>query len=319
MRTQQKCRKCGNNAIINMRQHKLPLCKGHFTEWVIEQTRRTIKKYKMVSPEDKILVAVSGGKDSLALWDILQQLEYQVDGLYIGLGIDEAADESSGLHYSDESRRLTEEFSQSRGLRLMIVDVPSQYGESIPEIAQRTRRGRDKPCSVCGLTKRHVMNRVAREGGYDVLATGHNLDDEAATLFGNTINWQEGYLLKQSPVLEASPGLARKVKPLMRFYEREMAAYALLRGIEYIQEECPFSVGAASIQHKEILNQLEANSPGAKQYFYLEFLRAKEKGFLNPAESVVDDPQNICPTCGQMTLLPGRCAFCRMINSGQEI
>lgn len=314
MSNQQKCRKCGNNAIINMRQHKLPLCKGHFTEWIVEQTRRTIKKYKMLRPEEKILVAVSGGKDSLALWDILQQLGYPTDGLYIGLGIDETPGETGGLGYSDESQRLSAEFAKSRGLRLFIEDFPAEYGETIPEIALRTRRGHGKPCSVCGLSKRHVMNRVAREGGYDVLATGHNLDDEAATLFGNTINWLDRYLVKQSPVLEASPGLARKVKPLMRFYEREMAAYALLRGIDYIQEECPFSVGASSIHHKEILNQLEAKSPGAKQYFYLGFLKAKEKGFFNASDEAVNDPQNICPSCGQMTHSPGECAFCRMMG-----
>jgi len=311
-----RCRKCGQNAIINMRQHKLALCKNHFPEWIVEQTQRTIKKHQMFGPDDKIIVAVSGGKDSLALWDILDQLGYKVDGLYIGLGIDDAPDETRGLRYSDESRRLTEEFAQNRDLRLAIVDISSRYGESIPDIAQRTRRGRSKPCSVCGLTKRHVMNRVAREGNYDVLATGHNMDDEAATLFGNTINWLDNYLLKQSPVLEASPGLARKVKPLVRFYEREMAAYALLCDIEYIQEECPFSVGASSIHYKEMLNQLEAKSPGAKQNFYLGFLKAKEKGFFNPSEDMVNDPQNICPSCGQMTHASGECVFCRMVGSG---
>lgn len=314
MSNQQKCRKCEQKAIINMRQHKLPLCKGHFTEWVVEQTRRTIEKYKMFRPEDRILVAVSGGKDSLALWDILQQLGYHADGLYIGLGIDDTPDISGEIGYSDESRQLSEDFAQSRGLKLTVVDFPAQYGETIPEIALRTRRGHGKPCSVCGLSKRHVMNRVAREGGYDVLATGHNLDDEAATLFGNTLNWLDNYLLKQSPVLEASPGLVRKVKPLMRFYEREMAAYALLRGIEYIQEECPFSAGASSIRHKEILNQLEADSPGAKQYFYLGFLKAKERDFFNPPEEGNHDPQNICPSCGQMTHSPRECAFCRMVG-----
>jgi uncharacterized protein (TIGR00269 family) len=315
MSNQQKCRKCGNNAIINMRQHKLPLCKGHFTEWVVEQTARTIKKYKMFGWKDKILLAVSGGKDSLALWDILHRLGYQADGLYIGLGIGKGANVSGELNYSDESRRLSEAFAQSRGLRLHVMDVPAEYGETIPEIAERTNRGRGKPCSICGLTKRHVMNRIAREGGYDVLATGHNLDDEAATLFGNTIHWLDGYLLKQSPVLEASPGLVRKVKPLMRFYEREMAAYALLCRIEYIQEECPFSVGAASIEYKEILNQLEAKSPGAKQYFYLGFLQAKDKGFFNQNAAAENDARNICPSCGQMTHSPGKCAFCRMVGN----
>jgi hypothetical protein len=66
-----KCKKCGNKASVNMRQHKLALCKEHYLEWVPEQTERFIKKYGMFTHEERILVAVSGGKDSLALWDIL--------------------------------------------------------------------------------------------------------------------------------------------------------------------------------------------------------------------------------------------------------
>ena len=310
-----RCRHCKQPAVINMRQHKLALCKDHFLEWVLNTTERTIQKYRMFTREDKILVAVSGGKDSLALWDILHRLGYRADGLYIGLGIDE------GIRYSEESRTLTEQFAAARGLHLTVVDVAAEYHATIPEMAQRTRRGHGKPCSVCGLTKRHIMNRIARDGGYTVLATGHNLDDEAATLFGNTLRWQSGYLLRQSPVLEAAPGLARKVKPLVRFYEREMAAYALLRGIAYIQEECPFSVGAKSIAYKELLNQLEAKSPGAKQGFYLSFLQAKKEGLFNPAAAGpenADLPLHTCPTCGQPTYAPGECAFCRMVARVQE-
>ena len=126
-------------------------------------------------------------------------------------------------------------------------------------------------------------------------------------------------MLKQNPVLEASPGLVRKVKPLIRFYEREMAAYALIQGIDYIQEECPFSVGATSIHYKEILNQLEAKSTGAKQYFYLGFLKAKERGFLSNTEDISEDPRNICPNCGQMTHAPGMCSFCRMIQQVPKV
>ncbi len=81
-----KCRKCGDKASVNMRQHKLALCKEHYLEWVPEQTERFIKKYEMFTHHEKILVAVSGGKDSLALWDILTRLGYQADGLYLGSG-----------------------------------------------------------------------------------------------------------------------------------------------------------------------------------------------------------------------------------------
>jgi len=303
-----RCRKCGEKAVINMRQHKLALCKPHYLEWIPEQTQRFIEKYRMFSPDERVLVAVSGGKDSLALWDVLVRLGYQADGLYLDLGID------GGFGYSSESHSLTETFARERGLTLHVVDVSGEYGEDIPALAQRTRRGKGKPCSVCGLVKRHEMNRIARDLGYDVLATGHNLDDEAATLFGNTMQWNGGYLVRQGPVLPASPGLARKVKPFCRFYERETAAYALLRGIEYIYEECPFATGAKSIYYKELLNQLEKEHPGAKLQFYLGFLRAKKAGlFAERAEEQVE-LLHACPTCGQPTSAPGQCAFCRMVQ-----
>ncbi|HEB64850.1 MAG TPA: adenine nucleotide alpha hydrolase family protein [Chloroflexi bacterium] len=303
-----RCRKCGQKAVINMRQHKLALCKEHYLEWIPQQTQRFIEKYRMFIPDERILVAVSGGKDSLALWDVLVRLGYQADGLYIDLGID------GGFGYSSESHALTAAFAEERGLTLHVVDVAETYGESIPEIARRTRRGKGKPCSVCGLVKRHEMNRIARDLGYDVLATGHNLDDEAATLFGNTMQWAGGYLIRQGPVLPASPGLARKVKPFCRFYERETAAYALLRGIAYIYEECPFSVGAKSIHYKELLNQLEKDSPGAKLHFYLGFLKAKKEGLFAETKEEAVALLHTCPTCGQPTSAPGQCAFCRLLK-----
>lgn len=309
-----KCRTCGRKAAVNMRQHKLALCKEHYLEWVPAQVERFIKKYRMFSREEKILVAVSGGKDSLSLWDILHRLGYQADGLYICLGIDgRRFPLGEGVNYSAESQRLTEKFAAECGLKLNVVNVQQEYGETIPELAGRSQRGKGKPCSVCGLTKRHIMNRIARDFGYDVLATGHNLDDEAAVLFGNTLTWSGEYLLRQAPVLPSTPGLARKVKPLCRLYEREMLAYALLRGIEYIYEECPFAVGATSIYYKELLNKLENERPGAKLGFYLSFLEARKKGLFAEPEAIQQE-LHPCPDCGQPTSAPGLCSFCRMVK-----
>ncbi len=314
-----KCRKCGQPAVINMRQHKLALCKAHFPAWIVEQTERFIKKYKMFTHEHRILVAVSGGKDSMALWDVLLRLGYQADGLYLGLGID------GGLEYSDESRKIVKTFAEAHPqTRLHILDIEQTYGEGIPALARRTRRGKGKPCSVCGLVKRHEMNRIAHELGYNVLATGHNLDDEAAVLCQNTLNWQVGFLARQTPVLPESAGFARKVKPFFRFYERETATYAIVRGIDYIYEECPFSEGATTIYYKELLNQLERDKPGAKLHFYLSFLKAREKEALfasrQQEEGVSLHP---CERCGQPTTAPRLCAFCRLfpeeiLNRPQE-
>src|SRR3972149_4796763 len=152
-----KCRKCGGKASVNMRQHRLALCKEHYLEWIPEQTERFIRKYQMFSRQEKILVAVSGGKDSLSLWDILVGLGYQADGLYLGLGID------GDIDYSNESRRLSEKFAHEKDLKLHIVDIQQEYGQPIPVLSEISHRGYGKPCAVCGLAKRHEMNRIERD------------------------------------------------------------------------------------------------------------------------------------------------------------
>ena len=303
-----RCRKCKRAAVINMRQHKLALCETHYVDWIHAQTERHIYEYQMFSRDERVLVAVSGGKDSLALWDVLLDLHYQVDGLYIKLGIGGVAG------YSNQSLVKIRQFLASRPAagRLHVVDLEEEYGANIAEAARLTRRGKAKPCSVCGLVKRHVMNRVAQQGGYDALATGHNLEDEAAVLFGNTIQWQVGYLARQAPVLPASAeGLTRKVKPLCRFYEREMAAYALVRGIDYIYDECPYAVGASSIRYKTVLSEMERSSPGIKLQFYLGFLRARKAGAFD-AVAETQPEMHPCRICGQPTTAGDQCAFCRL-------
>lgn len=307
--TSMKCRKCDERAAIRMRQHRLALCKDHYIEWFVEQTERAIKKYQMFTHHDRLLVAVSGGKDSLALWDVLWQLGYSADGLYINLGIEGEED------YSDESERYAHQFANERSLTLQVVNVKNTYGETIPELSHRTKRGKMKPCSVCGLTKRHVMNRIARDMGYEVLVTAHNLDDEVSILMGNVMNWQTELLTRQSPVLEAAPGFARKAKPFCRFYERETAAYTLLRGIEYIEEECPFATGSKQLYYKDLINRMEETQPGVKLAFYVGFLNAKENGAFGAMREASREGQLFsCPGCGQPTIHEGLCAFCRTMG-----
>jgi len=298
-----KCSQCGATAVINMPQHRLKLCAEHLVPWVAKMVQKAIERYELFTPDERILVAVSGGKDSLALWDILEQLGYQTEGLHIHLGIDDEG-------YSDASLAKTAAFAQERGLLLHVVNVRETYGQSIVEVARGRRGGRT--CAVCGLVKRHIMNEMAHEDGYDAIATGHNLDDEAAVLLMNTLHWERRFLSKQGPLLPSiHPRLARKVKPLVLLYERETAAYAIVRGIDYVRQECPYAVGASSIRAKGILNQLERHSPGTKVQFYLGFLRAREDGWL-PSDRGLDGSVAACPRCGQPTTADGLCAFCRL-------
>jgi uncharacterized protein (TIGR00269 family) len=270
-------------------------------------TERTIAKYQMFLPDEKVLVAVSGGKDSLALWDVLLKLGFHAEGLYIGLGID------GGIGYSSASLEMCRQFVIQHHVDaiLHVVDVGNKYGQDIPRLATIKQRGRGKPCSVCGLVKRHVMNRIARDGGFAAIATGHNMDDEVAVLMQNTLHWQTGYLARQAPVLEERKGLARKVKPFVRFYERETAAYALIQGIDYIYDECPFAKGSTTTSYKELLNQLELQSPGAKQQFYLHFLSARQAGRV-AFKQVEEAELHPCVNCGQPTTAGDVCAFCRL-------
>lgn len=303
-----KCRKCDRRASINMRQHKLALCSSHFQEWIRLQTERTIKKYKMFTHSDRVLVAVSGGKDSLALWDVLHNLGYQTAGLYIHLGI------AGEDNYSNQSQKLCENFAHDRGLHLHLMNIQEKLGYTVPEIAKRSPRGKTKTCAVCGMIKRHTMNEIAAQFDYDVLVTGHNLDDEVAVLMSNTLNWHIDFLRRQEPFLQAKDGLSPKAKPFCRFYEKETAAYTLLSGIEYIEDECPYSVGNPSIDFKELLNQMENKRAGTKLAFYVKFLNAKKALFLNGEDEENVDRLFLCDDCGQPTQSPGLCAFCKMVD-----
>jgi len=297
-----KCTRCREEAWVEVRRHNASYCGDCFQTFFHDQVARAISHDKMFGHSQKILVAVSGGKDSLALWDVLLDLGYDADGLYIDLGIGE---------YSSNSRVMSEQYAAARDRTLHISSLDQSYGVTVPLIAEQTRRA---PCSGCGLAKRYLFNREAAERGYDVVATGHNLDDEAATLLGNVLHWQTGYLARQAPVLEAEEaGLVRKVKPLYRLSEHETAAYAVIKGIEYVVEECPNAVGAKSILFKEALNLLERQSPGTKQTFLLSFLDKARSAFAD------GDPHELrpCIECEQPTTTE-RCAFCRLLDETRK-
>ncbi|MET0728916.1 MAG: tRNA(Ile)-lysidine synthetase [Acidimicrobiales bacterium] len=293
-----KCTACKEPAVIDVRRHNANFCTEHFLRLCRDQVAKAIRDFAMMEPSDRVLVAVSGGKDSLAIWDILLDLGYSADGLYLGLGIGD---------YSNASGEMARTFAAERGLTLVEVDLPTDHGFDIPTGAKAARR---VPCSACGLSKRHLFDEAARTGGYDVVVTGHNLDDEAAVLFGNVLHWQADYLGRQLPVLPERHGFPRKVKPLVRLGEREMAAYCVLRGIDYIVEECPMAAGNKHLGYKEALNAIEKVSPGTKHDFYFGFLARASQRFTPDAEAEQDQLQS-CARCGSPT--PGDvCAFCRL-------
>src|SRR3989304_1688429 len=226
-----------------MKRHNSAFCKKCFFNYFRNQVNLAMEKQKMLAKDDRVLVVVSGGKDSLALWNILLEMGLDAWGLHLNLGIDE---------YSEKSEDAVRNFAETYDAELLVLKVKDEYGWGVLEVASKTKR---TACSACGLIKRYLFNKVSLEKGFTVVATGHNLDDEASSLLGNVLHWKEGFLGRQSPILPAShPKLVRKIKPLFRLTERETAAYCILKNLTYIREECPLAKGSTNLNYKEALN-----------------------------------------------------------------
>ena len=288
-----KCVRCKRQAEVELKSHNAAFCRDCFLYFFENQVLKAIKTFKMFAKKDRILVAVSGGKDSLTLWNVLLDLGYKADGLFIYLGVE---------GFSDIAKGKVEKFARERGARLIVVNLVDE-GIPIPEVKKKTRR---VVCSLCGQIKRYYFNMVGLKEGYDVLATGHNLDDEVSRLFSNVLHWKMEYLVDQSPVLPSEDGLLKKVKPLCRVTEFETSVYAFFKKLDFVDVECPYSKGATFTMYKKHLNQIEFSSPGTKIDFYQGFLK-NMKPILKKSEGV----KNRCKICGYPTF-SDMCSVCRL-------
>ncbi len=300
-----KCTRCKIPAQIALPSHHAGFCPECFLAFFRRQLERAIKgvhdehgvRQPLLRQEDRILVALSGGKDSLALARELKAMDYDITGLHVDLAIPNS---------SAKARAVVETFCETHAIPLRVVEL-AREGLPIPQVKATIRR---PVCSVCGKVKRHYFNKLAMEEGFDVLATGHNLDDETSRLFANTLRWDAAYLSDQGPLLPAGGGFARKVKPLWRFSELETAAYCFFTDIQHHMDACPYSVGASFTAHKGLLADLEEASPGQKLAFYQNFLKSGRPAFAAQEhhDGAVLAP---CDGCGLPTSAE-RCGVCRV-------
>jgi tRNA-5-methyluridine54 2-sulfurtransferase len=290
-----KCTRCKALAQVALPSHHAGFCRECFFVFFRNQVVRSIEKMRLLEKSDKVLIAMSGGKDSLALAWQLKDLGYSVTGLHVDLSIPES---------STHARVVTERFCERHSIPLEIVET-AREGLPIPEVKRRIKR---PVCSVCGSVKRYYFNRLAIEQGFTALATGHNLNDETARLFSNVLAWDEGYLGDQGPLLEPREGFVRKVKPLYRTTEFETAAFCFLRGIEYASTPCPYSKGATFTMYKGLWEQLETEQPGRRISFYEGFLKRGRPAFSTVARERKDS-LTPCSECGYPTTLEV-CSVC---------
>lgn len=292
-----KCRRCKAAAVVALPSHNSAFCAECFLDFFSRQVAKGIEAHQLMTRQDRVLVALSGGKDSLALMLELGRQGYNVTGLHIDLAIPQS---------SPAARGVVERFCAKHGFPLIVRDM-AEEGLPIPVVKERLTR---PICSACGKIKRYFFNQTAREQGFTVLATGHNLDDEVARLTSNTLRWDQAYLSDQGPVLVDTEGFTRKVKPLWRVTEFETANYAFLMGIENHYAPCPYSGGASFSTLKHLWMDLEEAMPGRKIDFYLGFLERGRPAF-QAREQMEGAPLNACTRCGYPTSAEV-CGVCRI-------
>ncbi len=276
-----KCGKCTAKAAIISEK---PFCKDHFVEYFENKVVETIKRFNLIWENDKIIVGSSGGKDSTALLHILKKYYGKVEALAIDEGIP---------GYRNITLEDLKIFCGSNNIPLHIHSYREQFGFTLAE-ALKTRKD-VKPCNMCGVLRRYLLNSKA--SGFNKIATGHNLDDEAQSIMMNIMKAQTPLLSRLGPITGnlKDDGFVPRIKPLYLCSEKEVATYAVIKqfGIKFTQ--CPHSFKSFRAYVRDKLNEYEAANKGAKLRLVNNFLQMLPE--LKKGQQ--DKTLNHCTKCGE--------------------
>ncbi len=260
------------------------LCNDCFLRLFSRRVDKIVKRYM---PKQGIWVALSGGKDSMALLHYLWEREYEVTAYHINLGIGD---------YSNRMEKMIRDYTTNLGIELVITNLRKEYGFSIGDI-------RKKPCSACGTVKRYLMNKVPRENGAQILATGHNMDDFLEFFTKNMLGKNYSWNRKLVPYLPAEhPKLLPKIRPFYLVGDREIEIYARIKNIVYSEEKCPLAKFSG---WKEIFYEIEKKK---KDFRYQMIRSVWDMSSFFPEERV---KLRECKICGEPTSRD-ICAFCTL-------
>jgi uncharacterized protein (TIGR00269 family) len=255
--------KCGKKAVFRRRYEGTRLCRQHFLESVEGKVRRTIRKGRMIERNDRIAFALSGGKDSTAALRMLHGIFGKREDLeFFAISIDEGIP-----GYRVESLKIAKRLCKRLGVKHHVFSFEEEFGRPLEEVVRKAGKS-DKwegtACTYCGLARRWLLNRKARELGAMKIVFGMNLDDEVQ---GIMMDYIRGDLVRLSrmggePMLRNRLFVPR-IKPFREIPEKEIGLYALLSGLEIQEKECPYIEGPR-FRVRDFLNELEAESPGTK-------------------------------------------------------
>jgi len=299
-----RCKLCRQRAVYG----ELRFCKEHFIAYYEKKAHHYMDRTRFEGAKlkgSKILVGVSGGKDSTAVAAVLQRLApefgYELALFSINLRIPD---------YSEKGLSSAEKLAKTLGLPLIVWDL-KDYPRQIPDFT--IFHGKPvKPCSQCGTIKRYLLNKAAVEGGYEFVATGHNLDDEFFFVMHSLYQHDYHQLIRSDRWLPPRPEhkLAGRIKPLYYLSEKENVLYCMLRGLEFDNDECPFSEG-----NPQLLFKIRTDANRAQKANLLKMVRTLKAGKPEEPEEKAEGIKILaCPSCGFSTTRDDACAYCRLMG-----
>jgi uncharacterized protein (TIGR00269 family) len=293
-----KCQRCSKTAVAYQKYSNAHLCKPHFIGDVERKIKRDIRKFKMVEKGDRIALALSGGKDSIALLYILHKIfqkrpDIELSAITIDEGI--RGYRKKTLHHAV---KLTGEL----GIHHTIRSFEDEFGTTLDKLIEKNEAA---ACTLCGVLRKNLLNKAARELGADKLAIGHNLDDEAQTILMNYLRGDVDRMKRMSGAMQ--PGMVLRIKPLRSIPEKEVALFGFLNNLPVSTDECPYAGGALRNEIREMLNNYEVKHPGTK-YSLLGGFETISHVLRSPESQIVQ-----CKKCGEPSS-DALCKTCRLLG-----
>ncbi|MHA1399202.1 MAG: TIGR00269 family protein [Candidatus Heimdallarchaeaceae archaeon] len=312
-----KCTFCGSQTVYVRPYDKLALCPEHFNEQFERRVRRTINRYKMFNRKERIAVGVSGGKDSVALLDVLSKIEKSYpESELVAITIDEGIKgyREEGLLYATKHvKRLEVEHH--------IFSFEKDFGYTLDGIIEKLGERRKKTreygaCTYCGILRRKILNTAAKEVGATVIATGHNLEDEAETVLLNIIRGDVNRLGRQNPQpRKVHHSLVPRVKPFRLTPQAEIVMYCIINELEYQEVACPYSVEAYRGNVRDFIFDTQNSHP----MLSFNIVRSHDKliPYLINKEKEEIITLKDCEVCGEATTskLCKACSLKILLNS----
>ena len=249
----------------------------------------------MIKRGDRIAVALSGGKDSTVLLYVLNKIfRDRKDLELLAITIDEGI---SG--YREHTLKHAVKLTGELGIRHEIRSFEEGFGTTLDDLAGTKEQA---ACTLCGVLRKNLLNRTARELGASKLAVGHNLDDEAQTILMNYLRGDVDRLRRMSPGM-VQPGLILRIKPLRSIPEKEVALYGFLNELPVSIDECPYAGEALRNEIREMINNYEIKHPGTKYSLLGGFdaislaLRPSDTRIVQCRKCGEPSSEELCKTC----------------------